>query len=352
MKRKHLFILTGIFFSVVLLMTILNFVTKKPNTEKNGFNRMAFKTPVTKLNEIHFDQRITDIAGITEKNIYITPNDPSKIIITDRNLKSEKQIDLNIHSSDQLKSNFKIIVHPPDLYILAANVPAIIHYNLDTKKEITYKINRAYSRCILVTPSMAIIRGFDSSFQDENLRKANLLTGTYTNEKNITEKTEGGGFSTDGMLNYDTLTNKVIYTHFYSNKILYLDTNLNLLYKGKAVDTFSAYQAKARGIKSVKGTAFGFAAPPKLLSLYSYTDKGKLFIYSKVKADNETSEAYQNNTIIDIYDINTGKYSGSLYIPVEQAGKRMYKFKVANDLLIALYDKSVVTYHININALL
>ncbi|THU39206.1 hypothetical protein FAM09_11875 [Niastella caeni] len=345
MKRKYIYILSGIIAIVFLVMTFLKASVQGMNSGNNGFVRKTGALSIIKEGEKEFRQPLRDIAGISGDSIFIVTAQPDKIIITDGSLGKENLIELPVTVHKKLPGNFTTRCLYPDLYIFGSNVPCVIHYNFTSGKETVYPISRAFSRSALLSPFTVVVRGFDAQFKDEHLRTINLLTGTSVEEKGITDKTEGGGFVTDGMLHYDAYTHTVVYNHFYSNKILYLDTNLHLLRTGTSIDTFSTYTAKATAKPSSKGTSFTFTSPPKLLSGSSCVSNGRLYISSRLKADNETHDRFINNAVIDVYDIKTADYTVSLYIP-GVPGKRMTKFKVLGDRLFAIYDNKVVVYRI------
>jgi len=346
MKRKYISLLIGIIVAVLLVMTLLKASVQEINTVSHGFVRKTGAFSLTKLAQHSFDQPLRDIAGVQGDSMFIVTAWPDKIILTNRMLTEEKSMSLPITLYKKLAGNFTTRLWYPDVYIFGSNVPALLKLNLVTGKEILYPIERAFSRSALVSPATIIVRGFDPGFKDEQLQTINLLTGTHIDENGITDKTEGGGFVTDGMLYYDELTNRVVYHFFYSNRILYLDTNLHLIQKGTAIDTFSAYTAKAKAIRSSKGTSFTFTAPPQLLSRGSCVNKGRLFINSRLKADNEPYEQFIHNSVIDVYDIKSAEYRGSLYVPVIP-GKRMIKFKVFDDRLYAIYEDQLIVYGIH-----
>jgi hypothetical protein len=70
---------------------------------------------------------------------------------------------------------------------------------------------------------------------------------------------------------------------------------------------------------------------------------GKLFLQSMLKADNEYELDFNENSIIDIYDLKNGDYKGSFYIPAYE-GKKAHQFQVISHQLYALYGKTVVLY--------
>jgi hypothetical protein len=344
MKLKYLAILLAIILGVFGIMAFLNTAVTGNHNVRNGFKRSALMLPVSKLAEKQFQQPIRDIAGVTGDSIFIATSTPGQLLLTNKMLAGERQINLPVTVTEKLTSNFTTDLVFPHLYIYGTNIPCIIEYNFGTQQQSVFKINRPFSRAIMIQ-NTAILRGFNEHFTDENLRKLNLLTGTVTEENGITDKTGGGGYVTDGLLNYDEQTNTIVYNHFYSNKVLYLDTNLRLLHTGATIDTFRNYTAHAKAVTTAKGVLFSFTSPPKLLSMYSCVDDGRLFIYSRLKADNEGPGQFRSHAIVDVYDITTHSYTGSLYVPTEE-GKRFLKFKVYKDVLVAMYRNKVVVYRI------
>lgn len=340
--QKHIYLLLGLVAAVLFSMTLLNYVAGTTDHTQNGFIRKFFPSYPEKIAGKQFD-KVLDIAGITTDHLYFSTYDPDKILVTNKALGEDRIISLHLQATRHLKSNFTTILRYPDLFILGSNVPSITCYNVQTNSLQTWPIDRAYSRGILIAPATAVIRGFNAGFNDEEIRKVNLLSGLYQKEKGITDKTEGGGFVTDGMLNFDTATNRIVYHHFYCNRLVICDTNLNVLQHTHTIDTFHTYTAKAATIKSEKGTLFSFTAPPRLLSLYSYADNGRLFIYSILKADNESNAMHTDHSVVDVYRICPFAYEGSFYIPAE-AGKKMIRFKVFNNLFIAIYNNMVALY--------
>jgi hypothetical protein len=70
---------------------------------------------------------------------------------------------------------------------------------------------------------------------------------------------------------------------------------------------------------------------------------GKLFNTSMVMAGNETDEDFRKNTIVDIYDLTTGSYYASIYIPAYE-NEKMTSFKVIGNRIIAMYKSNIVLY--------
>jgi hypothetical protein len=340
MTRRYIYVLTGITLVVVFLMAFLHFNANNPKQRKHGFNRAVFKSGLVKLHSVN--QSIVDVAGMHAGKLYLVTKDPGELLVTDTAFQNKQTIQLMIAVTNQLRSNFTTTLLDSFVYIAGHNVPSITRYDLSTQTASEFKTDRAFSRFALLNDQSAALRGFNASFDDELFRKVNMPTATYIEEKDITDKTAGGGFVTDGMLHYDKRTGRVVYNFFYCNRLLFLDTNLNLLQTGNTIDTFKTYTAGAKAVRTTQGVSYTFSKPPELLSLHSCVSDGKLFIYSRLKADNDETEIYKNHTVIDVYDILSGKYDGSLYVP----GKRMLKFRVFDNRLYAIYPDALVTYQL------
>jgi hypothetical protein len=83
--------------------------------------------------------------------------------------------------------------------------------------------------------------------------------------------------------------------------------------------------------------------PPQLINYNGSVADGNLFLQSMLKADNEYELDFNENSIIDIYNLKNGAYKGSFYIPAYK-GKKAHQFQVINHQLYALYGKTVVLY--------
>ncbi|MFC0318663.1 MULTISPECIES: hypothetical protein [Olivibacter] len=75
-----------------------------------------------------------------------------------------------------------------------------------------------------------------------------------------------------------------------------------------------------------------------------------LFVCSNLNADNEDPKLYKQNIPIDIYNIHTGIYEGSFYIPLSE-NKLIKSFVYDGQILAALYyDNVLVRYDLNFDS--
>ncbi|HEY8388135.1 MAG TPA: hypothetical protein VIK74_06000 [Parasegetibacter sp.] len=245
-----------------------------------------------------------------------------------------------------MSSGFSTYVDSPYISILAGRASVAIETSFAGKNYALYKFpTRIYTHSIRISPKTYVVRGIDTSVKktDQIFVKANSETNQVTREKNVSETNGDAGLSTDGMLSYDPINHLIIYPYFYENKFLCMDTNLNLVYTGRTIDNTKSLPIKSTVNKNVLTTT----TPKRIVNNYSLISQGYLFINSGIKANNEDNKAYQDNSIVDIYETKTGAYKGTFYIP-EFNGEKMRTFNIIDEGLIAIYKSKVVKYKFSI----
>lgn len=335
-------------FTVMLiaigLVGILAWKALSPISIKNGFNRHFKSTfSLTLLAIEKKNDEITDIAGATKSHLFFKTKNPEKILMTDYTLKIEKYFSLNVSNIKNIATAFQCSVDSPLVYIMANNMPgiAIGQLDQDSKEFVFHK--SPFTRIARIATNRYILRGFDSTSKDDQIFiKRDLETGVISREPNIIERRHDAGISTDGFLSYDTLTHLLIYSFVYKNKFLCLDTNLQLKNYYHTIDTISTYQATAN---LTSNDIITNTTPSRVINGRSSTEKGKFFNISKLKADNEIENKFETSVVIDIYDILTGRYESSFYIP-DYDKQKMIHFKVINDKIIIVYPHHFAVFAI------
>jgi hypothetical protein len=174
--------------------------------------------------------------------------------------------------------------------------------------------------------------------------KVNLTNSSFQKEEHISERNNDAGISTDGLLNYDSNTSTLVYSYFYKSEVLLLDTNLHKIVQFHTIDSLNTTETRSGAVDTTKKyLKYTNLTPRYIHNAYSYVSNGKLYINSSLKADNEPSNIFDNNSVIDVYDINKRKYLYSFYVPYYD-GEKMRDFAVFSGVLVALYKKYIATY--------
>lgn len=342
-------------FSVLLVaIGILSFLvvnTKMPNSSNNGFFR-KWIGEITPIKTIDLPPNYRYIYGISPKNIYIGGQQLDKVLILDKNLKITNTIHLSVKGNKLLTTSYFIEIDSPSIYLYAHNFGAIAYGNIDSNKLTVSKTPfPLFTKAVHISPLGIILRSFDTTQSIQTFQKFNLETKKVINQENIvSQKLIDGGFSTDGQLNYDEFSNNIIYVEYYCNKFYCLDTNLNLKYIGKTIDTTNTNPVTVSPMfKNGKGTIVPTNAITTI-NENSFVDKGLLFIISSLKADNEKMATFKKNTSIDIYRIKNGKYLGSVLIP-NIIRKKINYIIFKDDVLYIINGSMLYTFRLNISDL-
>lgn len=173
---------------------------------------------------------------------------------------------------------------------------------------------------------------------DKDAKTYTLPAGFFKDRKD--------NFSVDGFACYNKAAGKVIYTFYYRNKFLCLDTGMNLLYTASLIDTNSVAKIELGEYKADGKRIRTLAKPALTVNKRAYSNGNFVFIESALAADNEDQAVFDKHVVLDVYLLNNGSYSYSLYLP-KYNGEKLLDFAVQGDLLIALYEKHLVSYSIN-----
>jgi hypothetical protein len=192
-------------------------------------------------------------------------------------------------------------------------------------------------------PSSFALRSY-SSFSKSYELAGKSETSSFTFKPDLLQKQIDGLFCLDGQMHYNKELKRLVYTHFYRNEFVVADSNMNLVYRAHAIDTFSHARIKVSTVGSENESML--AAPPMQLSVASCVSGKYLFIQSNLLANNEDVGDFIGGAIIDMYDLTNGTYHQSFYIN-SYKNFRPSDFIVFDNNLAVIYDRYLVLYKIS-----
>lgn len=334
----------GVVLAFIVPFVVMGFVRyyTEAGSKHNGFVR-KFDISVERLFSKKVpSSQIRNIAGCSQRTIYLQTNDPHLLFTADLNLNfSERKLSLPM--SKGLSGAFFAKVDSPHVSIFFVNPCAIVTARLDSPIAFRDNSVNPFSKAIPVSDKSFILRSYLDRMEDQHFIRYEQSKGVAAIENGISEKRGDGGISTDGILSYDESRNTVIYISFYSNRFFATDTNLNLKYVSHTIDTSLSTTANIKTVVSEQDVSN--EGPSRIINRRACTYNGLLYIQSLLKADNEDSDSFSNGTSIDIYDIKNGVYAGSLVV-MDIPGREVRDFKIANGRLIILHDGNLSLYDI------
>lgn len=284
------------------------------------------------------------IGGCSPYNVYLRHNRYANIFIKTDLLNSDTQ---HFYIKDKVLESlpYKLpvtIIDSPYYYIADGIAPLFVKGDLaHTDKAIVEKTTLPFDIAIPISQHAYALRlidkkeGFCLALKDgqQVIKKPSLL-----------EKQVDGIFCKDGDLLFDKKTGKVIYVYYYRNQFIVADSNLDLLYKGKTIDTVSIAQIKIGNIDKEGKQAL--ASPPTFINKKSCVFNGRLFIYSTIRAKGQYNKLYDHSSNVDVYELTHGNYLFSFYIPDVQE-KKLTEFAVSDSTFIGLYGNFVRVFRLN-----
>lgn len=340
-SRKPVFILLGLFITSFAIIGVLAFISKNAIAKENGFSRRLLTPALTPGKNISFPVRISKLIGIQSDKIYFQEENPLEIISTNLSLDSLHAIVLPLPVDKEQGPYIRTYIKDRTLYLACRNVPAIIVYDLESGIVTNNELSNNFSQETMIATNQFILRAKDPALLSHRFVKLDLKNKDSLPEDNFSDRKAVGGFETAGILYYDSITKQACYTYFYQNGFICMDSNLNITLKARTIDTTTHRNLKVARI----GRSITMKQPAQAINYNGCVADGKLFLQSKLKADNEYELDFNENIMVDIYSLKNGDYKGSFYIPAYE-GKKAHQFKVISHQLYALYDKTVVLYNL------
>ncbi len=312
-----------------------------PNRAKNGFNRVYKNNVAALLHESGPKGPIRSIIGDFNNRICLSTDSPSVIVAMDSTLQTAQSIRLKSiqNSKTAVDRIFSYAVDSSVLYLLANQIPAIISFPHGHLSPPHFSpVDTWFIRGCPTGKNTFVLLKFLPGTDKPALFKYNTSSNSSTQGPLIT----GNGAFSDGSLLYAEGLHTVCFVPYYHNSVLTADTNLHIKRSFRTLDTFT-YKGNELKIKK---------RPPLVRNQRSCVFKNLLFVCSNLKADNEKRSDYFSNIPVDVYDISSGKYRASFYLPL--SGNKLIgalKELPGNRLIVLYQDGKLAVFTIHAHLL-
>lgn len=348
MKKAIKIVAFNAFFATILVVVLYGISDKIVHTPQS-FLRSYWPHFALKSDELDLKYNSYYFAGADSKHIYLgNASAPLHMLIIDYALKDTTHVRFKIENLEKLKltAYLRLKIDSPNFYLMDGLAPRLFRGRIGEWYARSFMYDSAFF-------SQSIPMGRKSfAIRTKSTKTFENILGKVTEDKphvilndQLLQKQIDGVFCTDGMLNYNTHLNRLVYTYYYRNEFIVYDTNMNLQYRGHTLDTFRTANIKLASINSEHVTTL--ANKPQMVNKKSCVFGNYLFIQSEVMAKNDIPEMFEDAAIVDSYDLNDGKYKFSFYI-FKEDGSRPREFQIINDsVLLVLRNNLLVKYKIN-----
>ncbi|WP_428743299.1 hypothetical protein [Tenacibaculum sp.] len=347
MKSTYIKITTCVTVGI-LTVGVLYEISDRLTHKKNSFHRYFTFHPVSPIRGIDLKYNSYYISGADSNGVYLgNITAPLRLLQLKLPEMDTTRLQLKVEQTEGLKLRKSSIltVRNPYFYITDGVTPKVLRGEIGKWYARSFMYDSAYfSNAVPIGPKSLVIRSLSSDTQEYVLGKETDSLPYVKLVPGILEKQLDGIFCTDGMLHYNAELSKLIYLYYYRNQYIVMDTTLNIVYKGKTIDTNSIAKINPTKIKSKNTKILG--SPPLMVNKKSCTAGNVLLVHSNLMAKNEDPKTFGETSVIDVYNLKEGTYAFSFYIDPYK-DEKLTDFYLTRNHFIAIHDHYLVLYDLN-----
>lgn len=335
-RFKLLLVTTGISISVI--SGLFHYSNFKRN-QKNSFFRALQTNRISDDQILKIPNSFSTIGGFDGKSFYLG-NHFEKSALLKFDLLTLDSSKIRIKASDEVQvyEGATMLVNSNRFFLTDGFGAKIMTGSIQ---------NFALEKQIQTIPYNSIVPLSENSFVLRFInQKRNYALGILEDDtvltKEVLQAQIDGMFCTDGIL-LKAPNGKIVYVYYYRNQFITTDNKLNVIYRGKTIDTNTIAKIKVSKINSSGDVTL--SAPPIYVNRDACADNEHIYIRSALRADNELLKVFDQVTPIDVYRLEDGKYEFSFYLP-DFANKKPISFKIYNKVLVVLYDGYLNTFKV------
>ncbi len=284
------------------------------------------------------------IVGATEHSVFLADRKaPLQVYEYDTNLQTRKHFVIQLDNEEFPFKALQLKIVYPHFFLYDKTVPVIYKGSLtDWKAKLISQKQYAFSDIIFTSDYTAIFRGQVPSTRVNTLAHiTNQDTATVYTNNTLLLKQIDGIFDTDGTMQYSYELKKLVYTYYYRNQYIITDDELNIVGRGKTIDTISHAQIKVA--KIVKSGDSKMSAPPLLVNKMSTITHNLLMVNSMLRGKFEDEKVWKSASVMDVYDISNQNYLLSFYV-FDESGFEMKNCYATSEALYILSGHYLLKY--------
>ena len=334
----------------IAIVAVLFIMSSEMKSKHNSFLRLFPSHPVLEGNSLDLQVNSYYLAGGTAHHIYLgNYSSPLHLLILNTTLTDSQHVKLNVKGiMDQKFWSVRVKVDSPNFYVTDGAVPRIYKGNVCDWNADRFLYDQEYFLDIEPMNSNSFaIKSLNKNTEESMLGKIASDSPHYQFKPSLLQKQIDGFFCTDGKMHYDKELDRLVYLYRYRNQYMVMDSSLNLVFRGKTIDTIS--RAKITIATVASNGSRTMASPPLVVNKQSAVQGKWLFVDSNLLAKNEHPKALGEADVVDVYDLTNSNYQFSFYIFRYNRKEKMKEFGVYGNKLIALFESHIQVYDLRIH---
>lgn len=314
-----------------------------PNHRFASFERKIVSSYVHLERSLKLEHKGYYLAGYSSGRVYLAQHHmPHRLLIANRTLTSVEEAIFEVEGDGLEYKRLRVTVDSPYFYLADGLIPFVYRGQLSRRKASPWIMDVEFTKAIPISShSLALVS--ISNWQNTILKRMATASEPEFYGHILEPQHNDGVFSTDGMLRFDKISKKLVYVYYYRNEFIVMDTTFQSIHCGRTIDTISVARIKVGKINSKNIRQL--AAPSLKVNNDCDASNGELYVQSNILSKSETPREFTDNSVIDVYDLQTLIYQYSFYLPTFN-GKKANEFISHENDLYALYGSEVVHYTI------
>ena len=345
---KSIYIISVCSLGSLVLVAVLYFsVPKKEIVHNNGFKRDFKNGLLSNRSSLDLEYNSYYLAGLNNESIFLGNYRKHNFYVqANYPLTDTLNVSFSLPKTEKEPSRIQnIVIKTPDVFIADRLTPLLFSGVLPEMTLTLANIQGIHFDIMMpLNRSEMVFRTYDPIHQQKVLKAASLDSSSTTLPTYVLEKQVDGVFCTDGFFLHNQAYDQVLYVYYYRNQYVGLNSRLDVVYKGNTIDTVSQAKVQIGTIASENKNTL--IERPDIINKRGAVYGDKLYIGSGLIADNESIDAFETHSIVDVYTLKDQSYQFSFYIPAFK-NKKTREFRVYDDKLVAIYSNYLVTYEMN-----
>lgn len=220
-------------------------------------------------------------------------------------------LQIQLITDDTLFKSLQLRVLSPNFFVTDGTVPLLFRGSTSNWKAYPIQFKgRKFSQPSILDFQTITVRSRKPLSGENSISVFNLNNVSLDNDS-LLEKQIDGLFDTDGKLHYDDVTDRLLYCYKYRNGYISFGRDLKNIKRQTTIDTVSKAQISIAHVKS--RNELKFDKPPLIVNRTSFFYKGLLFVSSALPGRFEHLDPWEDASVIDVYDVDSGAYLLSFY---------------------------------------
>lgn len=317
--------------------------------KENPFQRRYIKGSATLTKQLELHNQTLYFVGTNGSEIFIgDTRAPLQIFAFDTLSLTKVHYTIKLEDENFPFSRIQVKISGPNFYVLDGTVPIIFKGKIkDWQAKVVLNKSEAYFlNAEILDSNTVIFKRYLPNIHTTTIGQFDLANLGFEKvaPQKILESQTDGIFDVDGIMRVDHIKKLFVHLYYYRNQFSVTDRDLNLITRGKTIDTNSVVTMKV-SLDNKTGKSQP-ASPTNIVNRLVEVHNEIMFVNSNVPGKNENMEMWEKASIIDVYDLRDQTYLSSFYVHNIMQSKIRDMLLVNNNLYV-LVGNQINQYRLN-----